>query len=472
MMKEYRIPTILGLLVLLVGLVVGIFLVQSGQVFFLRASPEITPDEVKITNVSDTYFTVSWITQKETSGFIKFGESSTLEQTTTDDRDQVSGQTGSFNTHHITVKNLKPQTRYYFKLGSGGRIFDDHGKPYEIKTASSSPVPPLSDLASGKVFLPEKIPAEGAIVYLSLSNTTPQSTLVGANGSWLIALSTAYALDLAGLASYDPSAQTEEIYVQGGKNGKANAITTTANDNPVSDIILGKSYDFREQGQATSSAQTTGTIPKLTGPISSKFSLLEMGTPTLATESGKLSIINPSRDGEALNTKKPEFSGTGPAGKKIQILIESPQYNGTATVGKSGLWAWTPPADLEPGEHQITITYLGKSFTRNFKVLAAGTSDLPALTATPSATTTPQITPTRAPSPTPTLKPTPTPTTRLTPTLSPAPTAPPSARTAMPATTSGVPTSGDLTPTFLIFIIGLTFILVSLIANKVLSYER
>lgn len=470
MIREHKIPTLIGLFVLVVGLVAGIFLVQSGQVFFLKASPEITPTEVKITNVSDNAFSVSWITQKETSGFVQFGQSETLDQTQSDDRDQISGGTGNFNTHHITLKNLSPKTQYYFKIGSGGRLFDNSGKPYEITTASTPKAAQvLSDVASGIVLTPDKTPAEGAVVYLSMANMTPQSALMGSSGNWMISLSTAFSGDLSGLANYDLKAQTEEIFVQAASLGTATAIVTTENDNPVPELILGQTYDFRQNLPQEGITPTPGaatTQPTPTQSASSKFSFTDLGSPTLATETAQLKITNPDQEGEKLNTPKPEFTGTGPAGKTIQILIESPKYNGTTTVEPDGTWSWSMPTNLTPGEHKITITYLGKSITRTFTVLAAGESELPAFTATPSATLTPTQTPT------PTRTPTATPTPKLTPTLSPTQTASPSARTTMPATGAAVPQPGNLTPTLLVFIMGLTLILSGLIIGKVLSHER
>ena len=147
---------------------------------------------------------------------------------------------------------------------------------------------------------------------------------------------------------------------------------------------------------------------------------------------------------ETINTQQPEIIGRGPIGKELQITIESSQaYTDTITVDENGDWDWTPPEDLEPGDHTITITYqddegLLQTLSQTFTVLAAGSSQLPSFSATPSGEASPSSTPT--------------------PTLSPSPTPTLSARTALPSTEGGVPTSGYLTPTFLVFIMGLVLI--------------
>ncbi len=438
MIRERRIPTILGILLLLVSLGSGVFLIQQRVNLFPQASPENTPQEVKVTNLTGASFSVSWMTGAATSGFLRFGETENTNQVANDDRDQLTGQVGNFVTHHVTLKNLKPQTTYYFKINAQNTAFDNAGQPYKVTTAGrSTESTPSSDIASGAVFLPGKKPAEGTIIYLTISNMTPQSALVGASGSWFIPLSAAFSTDLTGFAAYDRKTQAVNIFAQGGKNGKSTILTTTANDNPLPEVILGQTYDFRQK-------QTLSPTPTLSPdkPATPSSGFQTEATPT---SEAKLTILNPNKEGEKLNTTKPEFTGSGPAGKTIQILVESSlPYTGVAVVNQNGRWNWTPPADLTPGEHTLTLTYLGKTLTRKFTVLAAGESPAPAFTATPSAT----------------------------PTIKPTPTATASARTAMPSTRSGIPQPGSLLPTFLFCILGVLSLIGGLILRPFTAHER
>jgi hypothetical protein len=478
MIREKRIPTILGIILLIISLAAGVFLVTQGQEIFLRASPEITPNQTTITNLADNSLTISWITTKETSGFIQYGESSSLGSTIADDRDQLSGQTGSFTTHHVTVPNLKPDTTYYYKIGSGGRIFGDQRKPFEIKTAPlAQGLLPASDVATGAVHQQDDAPAEGAIVYLSMANVSGLSALVSSSGNWLIPLNTARAIDLSSFAKYDKEAQVVEISVEGGEMGQATALTTTKNDNPVPLIVLGNSYDFR---QATgpqveiSPPELEAQISPIPVPITPGFTL-EESLPTPTPGPGGLSIANPE-EGENLNTPKPEFAGGGPGGKIIDIVVESPAYSGTVKVNDDGTWTWSPPADLEPGDHTIKISYGSFTLVRNFTVLAAEESDLPSFTATPSATISPTIPFAASPTPTPTL---PTTGLTITPTITLTPT-PTTALTITPTPTSLVATitptpggelteAGILTPSLLAIIMGAGLILTGFVLKSRLA---
>jgi len=70
-----KIPTLIGLGVLVLGLIIGtIFFSQGTGVFAPRATPQTTPSNVQISNVSDKGFTVSFFTAEKTPGFVKYGE--------------------------------------------------------------------------------------------------------------------------------------------------------------------------------------------------------------------------------------------------------------------------------------------------------------------------------------------------------------------------------------------------------------
>jgi len=464
MKKERRIPTLIALFLLVVSVTAGVFLIKSGSKFFVGARPEITPKQIKITNIGEDSFTVSWITDEQTSGFVQYGTGEELPFTALDDRDQLSGQQSEFRTHHVTLRGLTPATNYFFRINSGGKTFGDNGQPYQVKTGSAiRETMPLNDIAYGTVVKQDGSPAQGVIVYLSLANAAPLSTLTKASGSWAIPLNLARSADLSSWAAYDKEASIEEILVQGGSEGTATAVAVTKYDSPLPTIVLGQNFDFR-QAPLLPTPTPTGES------LISKFSAegLPISTPALQ-------IINPL-EGEKISTSTPEIFGTGPAGETLTITIESPEVlQGEIIIGGDGSWRWTPPTGLSPGQHTITVSLAnGQRVSHSFIVLAAGTDDSPSFTASPSATTTPFLTmtptPTSISTPTPTITSIPTPTVFFTPTptatFTPTPTV--SGRVSIPSTESSVPKSGDLTPTFLFSIMGMILIFLGLLSNILL----
>ena len=443
-MLKKRIPTILGILLLLVGITAGVYLVELGpQSLTTRAGPEYTPSHVAITNITDHSFTVSWLTETLSLGFVRYGTSGTaLDLSALDDRTESEESDQTFITHHATVENLSPNTTYYFEIisGTGTTSFTNNGEPYTATTASTFSPSVSADTAYGAVYFPDLSPAEGALVYVTLEGGSPLSSLVASTGTWGVPLSSMRTADLASTIQYDPSETTLTIRVVGSDGTEVAVTTTTGSDTPVDDIVLSKmSEEVAEiQEDATSSATT------------SQFSLTPLAD-LPETEGNSVTVVDPS-EGEAINTPLPEFHGSGTAGRSITAIVESEQpLQATVQVDALGQWSWSPSVPLDPGEHQLTIRWLDqsgivRSISRSFVVYAQGESSLPAFESTPSATATPTpvelaaITPTPIPTARPTTSPQPTvpPTITVTPTPSPRPSPTPEATTpALPVPGSG-----------------------------------
>ena len=450
MIKQHKLPTILGILLLIVGVAAGVFLVQREQLFKTSASPEETPQQVRITNISDNSFTVSWVTDKATAGFISYGKSQVKELVA----QQASSLASSSFVHHVTAGNLDPETAYLFEIGSGTNTFDSNGQPYKIQTAPVGAIPPLPDVVFGKVNNSSGTPARGAIVYITVPGVTPLSVLTDSKGGWTVPLSNARSSNLTGYASYDSKKTPIEILVQAGGGQLATAKVLTKAAHPVPEITLSENHDFTDVEPLDGDQLPTSTfdLPEDTldsSSSSSRFSVEDDVTETTESTS-QVKLTTPS-ESESINTNKPQFSGTGTPGTPFTITVESPTtYSDEVVVGTSGSWKWTPPEILEPGDHTITIAWKNESgqtveTKRAFTVLAAGESDLPSFSASPSAT---EATPSPTPSPKATPSPTPSPS--------------PSPRISIPSTESGVPVSGNLTPMLGSIIMGLVLILVGI----------
>jgi len=443
MKKERRIPTVLGIF-LLTFLIIGLAFTRKKQIFLSRADQQVAPLDVRVTNITDNSFTVSWTTSKETSGLVKL-LAEDGERIFPDLRDKT-GELSRFSTHYVEVVGLESNRNYRFLIVSDGKNFSlSDNSPYQVKTALSlSGELPRANLASGTVETADGQPAEGAIVYLMIEGISPLSSLVTSQGNWAISLAKAFSSDLTSLANYQEGKITEEIFVQGGISGTAIARVYTENDDPVPPIVLGKQYDFTQQGDQP---EATPLLQPTNSPSEENSRLSGLERENLSAERPFV-ILNPE-EGEIINFPRPEIFGTGPKGAKVKIILESPtRYEAEIEIDESGDWRWNPPQDLTPGTHTLTVTYIDpqtkteESFIRSFVLAASTTDDTPSFTATPSGETT---------TPTPTLTPTPIPTMTLTPSPTSTPTATPTlpVRTSQPSTESGVPETGFWEPSIL-----------------------
>lgn len=180
---KFKIPTLLGLSIIFIGIITGVYLVLKEQIIISRASLDTTPikDSVIFTNIEALSVVLSWQTANPVASFVSYNASSGDEQTILDDRDQTTPNPHIF--HYFTLKNLLPQTEYQLKIVS-------NGKPSQIFHFKTAPdVTNLNNLnpVIGSVLEENKQLDEG-VVYLSISGATIQSSLIKNSGSFLIPL--------------------------------------------------------------------------------------------------------------------------------------------------------------------------------------------------------------------------------------------------------------------------------------------
>ncbi len=450
---QKRIPTVLGLGILVLGIVAGLTLVSSDTAtqFLPRASEDAVPRQVRITNITDTSFTVSFLTDQSVPGYVKYGaEQNRMNIQVRDDRDKLANTVANFPSHHVTIQGLQPSTQYYFLIGTGDRSeFDNNGAPFAVRTARQQSASGETKTAYGNIRNEVGNPADGAIVYLSIQGGSPLSALVKPNGSWAVQLTSLRTQDLSALYTYNPS-DAVRVQVQGTQRNETIDVNTTVNDiSPLQDLAFGA--ENRISSTTGTSAQSASTNPtptptpdtsanqSSTGGFDNLFDSSQTAGTTTAPD-----IDIELQNNEQVATQRPQFLGTAPANSFVQIEVHSEQeYFAVAQTDTSGNWNWTPPGDLEPGDHTITVTYTDQSgqqqkITRNFIVLAEGQSSLPAFTSSPSGVL-------ATPTPTPVATPLPTPTPTPIPVIS------------TPATPSAQPVSGSSTMTFFLISIGLSF---------------
>ena len=418
MTKKAKIPTIIGIIILILSLATGVILVQNRQLFQLGAKGQNSPKDVRISNITPDSFSIIWITDIQNTGFIKYGDSVANITNT-----KVEELSGPGYTHLVNVSGLKEQTNYFFKINSGGNDFDNNGLTWQGQTGvvqdSGQPV-----LISGNTLLATGTPAKNAIVYVTAGSKL-FSALTSQNGSWIISLP----------SSINDANSLLEISALSGKGEVSMAQIYSKSASPVPAMILGQTHDFKNlpPGESTDIPQASLDAPDV-GTPSSGFTIPE----SIATPSASTVTLKSITNNEIVTSVKPEFFGEGPAGVEIQITVESDPITDNITIPTSGSWSWEIPKGLPEGPHTITITWRDaagvlRTLIRNFVVQA---SEGPAFVSTPSATLTPSPSPTSSP------------------TASPSATLPPQ------------PESGSLTPTILLSIMGIGLIAISFLLWK------
>ncbi|MCL6096791.1 MAG: Ig-like domain-containing protein [Patescibacteria group bacterium] len=414
---DKRIPTLLGLLLIVIGVGVTSFLVKQGVIVVGNASPSTNPQNVRITNITDNSFTVSYNTDGEVIGSLNYGKDQNLGQTALDDRDQQTGTLTNHKIHSITVRSLSPVTKYFFSITSGQDKFLNSGTPFETVTGAVVATSPSQQKPIvGKVIMPNGQAPGEAIVYITTDNSQVISSLIKSDGSYLIPLNSVRMIDLASYLDFPATSILKMLFFG---DGLSSSISLSLNQiNPVPTVTLSQNYDF-----------ATGTEP-----IASSSAQLEtLPSSSPAVSSGNTPKIITPKENQGFSDQQPIFTGTGKPNEDVKIEVHSDaQIKTQVKTDANGNWSYRPNVPLSPGQHMISITTkdingILRTITQTFTVYAAGSQVNPVAnppTATPTSSPLPTPTPSASPTPSPTPIPTlsPTPTASATPTLTPSPT--------------------------------------------------
>lgn len=237
-LNKFKIPTILGLSVILMGTIAGVVLVVMGnQTLTTQASPDQIPKDITLSNANSSSITISWTTTAVVPGFVTYGVNMPSEQTALDDRD--SQKPSARNIHYVTIKNLTPQTTYQFKIISGKLTY-----PEILKFTTATP----SDAQSGYkpiigTALQNNQPVQEGLVYLSVSGAYLQSALIKNLGSFIIPINNLQNTNLTGM--FQPVAESNAKITAVSTQGKGSAVFKLTNsDKSIGTIRIGENLDF------------------------------------------------------------------------------------------------------------------------------------------------------------------------------------------------------------------------------------
>ncbi|MBI2443095.1 MAG: hypothetical protein HYV40_04290 [Candidatus Levybacteria bacterium] len=392
-----RIPTLLALLLLIGGIGTASYLANTQLHIISRASPEEKPQNMRITNVTDSAFTLTYTTSIPTLGTISYGTQEPS-QVVFDDRDKKAGITKDYTTHSITVEGLKPETKYVFSITSGTSTFLDGDKPFTISTGPTLSDAPQGKTVTGTILTPDETQAVNILVYVTTANGEVRSTFTKADG--------AYTLSLRGLRSENldsflnlPEGTKMSLIAQSNTSTSQASFLLISPSLP--DITLSQNYDFTF-GRTLILPEVSSESATLSFPLFS----------TSPVENAAVAIDTPTNN-EEFSDQQPRFSGTAGAYEEVEITIKSEERKVIVQADANGNWIYRPDTPLTPGEHSITIKTrdsrgILREITRSFVVFAEGSQFTEPSVSPPVSTITQSPTPTSQASPTPSTEPSPT----------------------------------------------------------------
>jgi hypothetical protein len=374
-----QIPTMLGLGLIIIGLSITTFLTNRQTISQTSAESNIQPQKVRITNITDNAFTVSYETDSNVSGYVNFGPNNSLGQTAFDEKD-FSQKLQGHTIHSVTLKNLNPLTKYYFSIISDGNTYLNNNQNFETLTATAISDSSSESVISGKIILPNSNAPSEAIVYVTSDTSQVLSTQTSSDGTYKVNLKHLLNSDFSKLADLSANPVIKMLVYGDGLSSNALLYYSQINNIPV--ITLSNNYDFRIKDQVNSNP--------LVAPQS--FSAL---TSTSSSKTKGIQILTPGIN-QTFSNQKPVLKGKGNPNQKIQITIHSQQQiQTTVSTDTNGNWSYQPKNPLSKGSHTITVTAKDssgvlKTITQTFTVVNSTTSSTPTAVINPK-TATPTI---------------------------------------------------------------------------------
>lgn len=428
--KIRKIPTLLALTVLSLGIGLTVYFDSMVTGTTLRAKSLLNPADVHFTNISDNAMTVSFLTAEEASFVLEVTDNN-KKMLVPDDLD-TGGETKARLSHQFSLKNLTPSNEYKIKINKAVTLTQKTA-PILKETADYPPV-------KGRLLDIEGKAKKDALVYLLIGQAAPLSGRTDQLGMFVIPLTNARTQDFL-----KRPVITAETLVQITAKAKSNEFTSATLNFKYSQtqkliLQLGKVYNFL----APQISIEPSTVNNILGSKVKKQNSLPLKA---------VDLTFPDKEAATTIDSRPDLSGVGIPGSKIKISVQSELETAVITVKKDGSWSFRPEKELKPGTHTVTIEGFDQNgnlitTSRTFVVLKSGEAVLG--DATPSATI--EV-------PTPTVSISVTPESTLTPTLTPSPSPIP---TDTPQPTTEPPRSGTGMLTATLVTLGISFVVIGI----------
>lgn len=235
-----KIPTLVGIALLITLIVsVGLFIYYRSQ----EKAAAFQISDVDVVNIGNTTATVVWQTATPTTGEVVYSEDETLSEKAIDNRDRR--QIRSRLVHFVTINNLKPNTRYFYKVKND---LEMSPKALEFKTGNATE--PEGDLnfsfikpLKGTVLNTNLNPIDESLVFLKIPGAEKLATFSSTAGNFILPLKTVLSENLNQIYIIAPDSAAELSIVKGSLRSTIKIIISEDTVN-LPPIAIGSNLDL------------------------------------------------------------------------------------------------------------------------------------------------------------------------------------------------------------------------------------
>lgn len=394
--KQRRIHTVFFIPFILI--IFGILLYKIVPAQNTQASKK-TLQKIEVVNLYPTHAGIVWQTQEKDQSWIVYGaRPDKLDQIAFDVRD-ISEIKNPRTLHYADLKDLIPNTKYYFRM-TDGKSFLQTGSEgfFSITTAPKDAQINNLKPAYGKLIGRNGSPVSGALITVTIPDTYTLAAVTKNSGEWLIPLN--YIINRTTNKSQTVD-QNQEVILKATDDTKLQSLVRTrlSRMSPLGEnIVLGENYEINDNNQVLA-ANTNLKLKKLAILFPKKNSVIPSAKPLIK------GLSSPDRDVTV------ELSNS----KRVNII------SARVHASDAGEWKYDVAVPLDPGTYTLTVNAVDSATRRNtvqshaFTIAKSGEQVLGDATGSATVTPTPTVnvitaTPTAGPTatPSPTLQVSPT----------------------------------------------------------------
>ncbi len=320
---------------LLIGL--GSFIgLAIWKTYYYQESHTARIKNLEVVNLSNKGASIYWYTDEPKTGWVVYGTKPTqISHLVFDAReagqDEQKGR-GTSHHHLVTLSDLEPDTRYYYKIVSGGTIVQAGNNPFGFVTPAGVDVKELDSVAKGVVTYSDGQPAEGTLVFLRLQDSYRLVTTVNSSGEWQIPLD--YVVETSKNTTSSIS-KTEGVTLDMvNEEGLRSSINTLVNRiTPLSQAVtLGHRYKLEQESE-----------------------VLAVATPEARIESRVIGITFPKEEA-IIPGSKPLVKGYALPVHEVLVSIDtSPPRDYRVVSDKEGIWHLEDIDPMDIGSYTLTM---------------------------------------------------------------------------------------------------------------------
>jgi hypothetical protein len=178
----------------------------------LTRQPDLPPDNIVLADLTDQSVVIAWTTSRATPGGVAISTQPNRLLRTWEfcfrPKKFFADEINSTN-HYVVVKNLAADTKYYYRIYSGGRFWKEGSAGQLLPNLKTLPVlvaPTLPNPIFGQILDQQRQPVAGALVNLFLVNSSNHNLITSKTLVSYTDQKGFWQLDLGNLRSFDGQA--------------------------------------------------------------------------------------------------------------------------------------------------------------------------------------------------------------------------------------------------------------------------